>query len=782
METIQVAIRIRPFLPEEKEENSPIEVLENSDKKITITKGKKIIQTQFDKIFIQKTKQEEIFDFLKPIITSAFNGINCTILAYGQTGSGKTFTMFGGDWTFNNQENKNYRNILSDQFNFLVEPDFIVNPFSESNGIIPRIIVELFRNLEEKEEEIKICVSYIQVYNEKIYDLLIDNYSYDNLKNKKDFKITSKSSNEKIFEQPPLKLRDDKRKGVIIQGAKEIAVNTFYDVFQILKKGELNRKKRETIKNDMSSRSHTIFIVYYSNISKKLTSKISFCDLAGSEKYDINEFYEDAHLNELKSINKSLSVLGNVIHALSIKNLEVKKIHSTLDKNKKKNNKSASDIFKNKSKNKNLKINNSKGKMPLNKTNNNNSIRSNTKKLTNKSLKSSGSTLKNSTSNKNLPSLKINNLQNKNPRSLSSRKNTMNQKRTLTSKSKSKSKIKDKDKDKEIKSTTQHIQVYKYHIPYKDSQLTYLLKDSIGGNSKTFLIANISPNEANFDESYNTILFALRAKKIESKVIQNKLIDNNLSKSLDINGGRMNKLNNEVTELRQLLEIRTKRGTLKPIQEEFIKLKEENIELRNYVENINNNNISRIIKENQKLKKEIQLLKSNKDLNEEKKNKKKVYPLYTDINVAMKNNYDNFAVPKHLKSNRSKGNLDNYEKNVFTKTGKNIIDFRPNSVIKKQEPYFSYINTPNQNNFSTPNFNNYYNNNNNNVNYNSSLLDNEYAEITRKRLKKLDEMYNPQNPKNKENMKNLSQNRYNINSDDFSGINDEFGLNSYEYY
>ena len=69
--------------------------------------------------------------------------------------------------------------------------------------------------------------------------------------------------------------------------------------------------------------------------------------------------------------------------------------------------------------------------MPLNKPNNNNPIRSNTKKLTNKSLKSSGSTLKNSTSNKNLPSLKINNLQNKNPRSLSSRKNTKNQKRTL---------------------------------------------------------------------------------------------------------------------------------------------------------------------------------------------------------------------------------------------------------------------------------------------------------------------------------------------------------------
>ena len=70
--------------------------------------------------------------------------------------------------------------------------------------------------------------------------------------NNKEFKISNIKNNqsEKIFEQPPLKLRDDKKKGIIIVGAKEIIVKTFYDVFQILKKGELNRKKRETNKND----------------------------------------------------------------------------------------------------------------------------------------------------------------------------------------------------------------------------------------------------------------------------------------------------------------------------------------------------------------------------------------------------------------------------------------------------------------------------------------------------------------------------------------------------
>ena len=319
MENIKVAVRIRPFILNENQHNSIIQYEESNESKLTLTKGKKTLIANFDKIFYQNSNQEEIFEFIKPILNSIFEGINCTILGYGQTGSGKTYTIFGGDWTFNNKlfntsynnnnnNNDNYqvRNIFSDKFNFLVEPNFIVNPFSDSNGIIPRLIIELFKNLEISNDEIKIYVSYIQVYNEKIYDLLIDNYAYENIKEKnKEFKISNIKNNqsEKIFEQPPLKLRDDKKKGIIIVGAKEIIVKTFYDVFQILKKGELNRKKRETNKNFMSSRSHTIFIIYYNNLSKELMSKISFCDLAGSEKYDGNEKYEKTHLNELKCIN-----------------------------------------------------------------------------------------------------------------------------------------------------------------------------------------------------------------------------------------------------------------------------------------------------------------------------------------------------------------------------------------------------------------------------------------------------------------------------------------------
>ena len=787
METIKVAIRIRPFLQNEKEEYSSIETSETNEKKIAISKGKKTLVSSFDKIFFQNTKQEEIFEFIKPIINSIFEGINCTILAYGQTGSGKTFTMFGGDWTFNNlnnenNNNENFRNILTDQFNFLVEPDFIVNPFSELNGIIPRIIIELFKNLEVSNDNIKINVSYIQVYNERIYDLLVDNYGLNNIKEKKDFviSISKNEKKEKIFEQMPLKLRDDKRKGVIIQGARQINVNTFYDVFQILKKGELNRKKRETNKNDMSSRSHTIFIVYYNNITKKLTSKVSFCDLAGSEKYDIKEKYEEEHLNEMKSINKSLSVLGNVIHALIRKNIESKKKNfNTINGDTKNNNKNNINLLKNKS-NKNLK--NSKSQKIIINNNNKKNNNKQTKQIKNTNLNQSSSkkklfskkpTLKTQISNKNLSQIK-------NKRAQSAKKNTsINNKKSLISRSKSQ-KSKEKEKSKDIKSTTQEIKFFKIHIPYKDSQLTYLLKDSIGGNSKTILIANISPNIENFDETYNTILFALRANKIESKIVSNKLIDDTLLNE-NVDNVKMNKLNNEVKELRNLLEIRTKRGTLKPIQEEYLKLKEENLELRNYVNNINDNNISKIILENQQLKKEIKQLKNSKELEENKKNNK-IYPLYTDNNIVI-NNYNEFSIPKHLKYNKNK-KLENYEGSLLSRSGRSIVynknrsfiknkNERPNSV-KKKNNYFSYINSTRNNNYSTANIYNF----NNDLNDNNEMFDSELADITKKRLDKLDEMYNPNNPKyndfQKKNDKTSKiNNRYNSN---------DFNLDSYDIY
>ncbi len=151
------------------------------------------------------------------------------------------------------------------------------------------------------------------------------------------------------------------------------------------------------------------------------------------------------------------------------------------------------------------------------------------------------------------------------------------------------------------------------HIPYKDSKLTHLLQNSIGGNSKTFLIANISPFDLNFDESYNTLKFAERAHNVKSKISPNKFIDDEfILKSHSEESKIIQRLNLEIKELREILKLRSKRGNLNTLQEEFIKLKEENKKLKYYVnENNNNNEMMRLIQENEFLKEQIRKLMSN---------------------------------------------------------------------------------------------------------------------------------------------------------------------------
>ena len=265
MESIKVGIRIRPFLPYENERNTTIETFEEDKTKIILSKNNKRFISNFDRIFPENSTQENIYNFINPILESIYKGINSTILAYGQTGSGKTFTMFGEDFTMN--ENNILQKLKKDKFNFLIDTNFVVDPFKTSNGIIPRLILDLFKN---KNKSIVITCSYIQIYNEKIYDLLIDN-SFKEIVNLKTNFDTSLNNNktEKIIEQENLKIREDKKLGTIIEGALELEANNFYDIFQYLRIGELNRKKRQTNKNLMSSRSHSIFIIYYNNKTEK---------------------------------------------------------------------------------------------------------------------------------------------------------------------------------------------------------------------------------------------------------------------------------------------------------------------------------------------------------------------------------------------------------------------------------------------------------------------------------------------------------------------------------
>lgn len=64
------------------------------------------------------------------------------------------------------------------------------------------------------------------------------------------------------------------------------------------------------------------------------------------------------------------------------------------------------------------------------------------------------------------------------------------------------------------------------HIPYRDSKLTRLLKDSLGGNSRTIMIANISPCGCHFEDTLNTLKYASRTKDLKTKIIRNSITVN----------------------------------------------------------------------------------------------------------------------------------------------------------------------------------------------------------------------------------------------------------------
>jgi hypothetical protein len=152
-EKIKVSIRVRPFLPKEIIKENVVSI---QDPKIKIGKEIKFYEGTYDKVFDEKSSQFDLFEYIKNDISQVFNGINCSLFTYGQTNSGKTYTMFGSEWTGNRD---------------FEAKDFIFNPFATDNGLVPRTINHIFSEIQESKNSTVSC-SYIQIYNEKIYDLL----------------------------------------------------------------------------------------------------------------------------------------------------------------------------------------------------------------------------------------------------------------------------------------------------------------------------------------------------------------------------------------------------------------------------------------------------------------------------------------------------------------------------------------------------------------------------------------------------------------------------------
>ncbi|KAK3133349.1 hypothetical protein QOZ80_6AG0535400 [Eleusine coracana subsp. coracana] len=267
MERIHVAVRSRPLSPEDAQ-SSPWRISGNSIALAT----QPSTRFEFDRIFGQDCRTAEVYDArTKHIVDSVVRGFNGTVFAYGQTSSGKTYTMRGCD---------------------------------SEQGIIPLAVHGLFQHIQENvDREFLLRMSYMEIYNEEINDLLVP-------------------------EHRKLQIHESLERGIYVAGLREEIVTCPEQVMSLMSFGESHRHIGETNMNLYSSRSHTIFRMVIESRERVDESEpgdscdavrvsvLNLVDLAGSERA-AKTGAEGVRLKEGSHINKSLMILGTVIKKLS---------------------------------------------------------------------------------------------------------------------------------------------------------------------------------------------------------------------------------------------------------------------------------------------------------------------------------------------------------------------------------------------------------------------------------------------------------------------------------
>ncbi|CAO2200163.1 unnamed protein product [Urochloa humidicola] len=271
MSNVTVCVRFRPLSHKERKANGDNVCFRKLDSESFVFKDEREedVIFSFDKVFYEDSQQSDVYNFLAvPIVSDAINGTNGTIITYGQTGAGKTYSMEGPS---------------------------ILHCNEQKTGLVQRVVDELFVCLRSSASTWTVKLSMVEIYLEKVRDLL--DLSKDNLQ-----------------------IKESKTQGIYIAGATEISIVNSSDALESLSQGIANRAVGETQMNLASSRSHCLYIfsVQHGSTSDERVKvgKIILVDLAGSEKVE-KTGAEGRVLDEAKTINKSLSALGNVINALT---------------------------------------------------------------------------------------------------------------------------------------------------------------------------------------------------------------------------------------------------------------------------------------------------------------------------------------------------------------------------------------------------------------------------------------------------------------------------------
>ena len=291
--SIVVGVRVRPFNTREKDRNSVccidmpggnqtiIRDDLGKEKKFTFdhsfwshdgfrTLEDGYMEPEDDKYADQKIVFETVG---KQILDNAWKGYHCCLFAYGQTGAGKSYSMVG---------------------------------YGVNKGIVPISCDEIFKRIGENKDPDKsfeVQVSMLEIYNEKVQDLLI-----------------------KPDKRPPsgLKIRESKVLGIFVDGLSKHPVASYEQISNKMDEGYNNRTIGSTLMNATSSRAHTIVTIEFKQltmVAKKKSEKLSMInlvDLAGSERSGSTGATGD-RLKEGCNINKSLLILGNVINCLADK-------------------------------------------------------------------------------------------------------------------------------------------------------------------------------------------------------------------------------------------------------------------------------------------------------------------------------------------------------------------------------------------------------------------------------------------------------------------------------
>eukprot|EP01060_Flectonema_neradi_P024428 TRINITY_DN3326_c0_g2_i1.p1 TRINITY_DN3326_c0_g2~~TRINITY_DN3326_c0_g2_i1.p1 ORF type:complete len:890 (+),score=188.52 TRINITY_DN3326_c0_g2_i1:138-2672(+) len=310
-EAVKVMIRVRPFNSRERKEcgddEYPMSIVymhpDNEKVDVLAPDGSIEDTYEFGKAFwsipeSQKqicskpfADQEAVFEQMGiSTVDSALEGYHSCIFAYGQTGSGKTYTMLGSP----------------------TDP-----------GVAPKLVDHLFHKLEKSNKrgwKYEIDLSFMEIYNEKVKDLLLE---ISSPKRRKSSKTPGSPGSPKKDQYAALKVRQDKLIGVHVVGLTRLGKNDGMvdaeSVKRVMKFGMEHRAVAETKMNATSSRSHAVFqlCITAKNTQKGVNrySHINIVDLAGSEKISMSGA-QGATLIEATRINLSLTTLRRVIDAL----------------------------------------------------------------------------------------------------------------------------------------------------------------------------------------------------------------------------------------------------------------------------------------------------------------------------------------------------------------------------------------------------------------------------------------------------------------------------------